>query len=233
MTRIKKMKLYEEVMLGIEEMVKANNMQAGDKLQSEKELAAYFGVSRMAIREALSALQAAGLLEVKHGLGIFIADVNEKLTNPLTLKLLTNKENLLNILELRKGLETEGAFLAAHRADAADLKKLEEYLGLMADAINKGESAGHEDFKFHCALMRATHNHIYSSVFDTIANVFHEGLMSSHEFFRVNQGPRLVVLEEHRLIFEFIRNRRPDKARDAMRKHLENVEVKLRRINIG
>ena len=56
MTQIKKKKLYEEVIIGIEEMLKSNNMQPGDRLQSEKELSLYFGVSKTAVREALSAL---------------------------------------------------------------------------------------------------------------------------------------------------------------------------------
>ena len=122
MTQIKKKKLYEEVIIGIEEMLKSNNMQPGDRLQSEKELSLYFGVSKTAVREALSALQTAGLIEVKHGSGIFVRDVNDKLTNPLTMKLLTNRENMLQIMELRKGLEPEGAYLAARRADRTFLR---------------------------------------------------------------------------------------------------------------
>ncbi|MCR4442468.1 MAG: FadR/GntR family transcriptional regulator [Peptococcaceae bacterium] len=233
MTQIKKTKLYEEVMQRIVEMIKTNQMQVGDKLQSEKELADYFGVSRMAIREALSALQAAGLLDVKHGSGIFIRNVNEQLTNPITLRLLSSKDNLLNILELRKGLETEGAFLAALRADDADFIKLEDYLEKMRCEIEKGGSAAQEDFKFHCALMKATHNPVYGTVFDTIATAFYEGLLSSHEYFKVNQGPRLVVLDEHCLIYDCIKSREPERAREAMRTHLENVEAKMRKINLS
>ena len=230
MTQIKKTKLYEEVIQRIEEMIKTNEMQPGDKLKSEKELAAYFGVSRMAIREALSALQAAGLLEVRHGSGIFIRDVNKSMTDHITLKLLNDRESLLNILELRKGLETEGAFLAALRADDTDLNKMEEYLEKMRVEIEKGGSAAHEDFKFHCALIKATHNPVYSSVFDSIAAVFNQGLTSSHDYFRVSQGPRLVVLDEHYLIYDCIKKREPERAKRAMRNHLENVELKLRNL---
>ena len=49
--QIKKRKLYEEVIAGIEEMLQSNNMQPGDRLQSEKELALYFGVSKTAVRK--------------------------------------------------------------------------------------------------------------------------------------------------------------------------------------
>ena len=73
--QIKKRKLYEDVIAGIEEMLQSNNMQPGDRLQSEKELALYFGVSKTAVREALSALQTAGLIEVKHGSGIYVRNV--------------------------------------------------------------------------------------------------------------------------------------------------------------
>ncbi|MCL4440752.1 MAG: FadR family transcriptional regulator [Firmicutes bacterium] len=228
MSHIKRTKLYEEVMDRILEMIKSNQMKEGDKLQSEKELASNFGVSRMAIREALSALQSIGLIEVKHGSGIYLRDVNEQLTNPISIKLLAGKDNLLNILELRKGLETEAAALTATRANTGDIKKLEEILQQMSHDINMGGTAADEDFNFHRALVRATGNPVYAKVFDTIANVFYEGLKSSHTIFKANLGPRLVVLEEHNLILDCIQRGKPEAAREAMRVHLENVESKLR-----
>ncbi|MEW6624428.1 MAG: FadR/GntR family transcriptional regulator [Bacillota bacterium] len=228
MTRIKRPKLYEEVMIRIEEMIKTNQLKEGDRLQSEKELAELFGVSRMAIREALSALQSAGLIEVRHGSGIYLKEINDKLANPITLRLLTGSENLLNILELRRGLETEGAYLAAGRAEESDLEKIEDVLQKMESELNVGGSAHHEDFKFHCSLIRATHNPVFSKVFDAIANIFYEGLRSSHEIFTQSLGPRFVVLEEHRKIFDHIKHGEAEAARDAMRVHLGNVEAKLK-----
>lgn len=231
MTRIIRMKLYEKVILQLEEMVKIEKLQPGDRLQSERELAATFGVSRMAIREALSALQAAGFLEIRHGLGIFVRNPNETVTNNLKLRLLTEKERLLNILEFRKGLETLGAFLAAERADADELAQLKEIIRLMGREIKNGASAASEDFQFHCTILRATHNPDFGKVFDTVANEFHAGLFASHEYFRVNHGPRLNVLNEHRQICEAIRRRKPEKARDAMLNHLESIETKLKRVD--
>ncbi|MFZ5753798.1 MAG: FadR/GntR family transcriptional regulator [Bacillota bacterium] len=226
MKSIKRTKLYEEVMLQIEEMIRANGMKEGDRLQSEKELATLFGVSRMAIREALSALQSVGLLEVRHGSGIYIRDINENLTNPITLKLLTGKENLLNILELRMGLETEAAYLSAIRSGKEDIAKMEDVLEKMSFEVESGGTAANEDFQFHHVLVQSTRNPLFIKVFETIANVFHEGLRSSHQIFRASYGPRLVVLEEHRLIYEHIKNREAEAAREAMRKHLDNVKMR-------
>ena len=230
MAQIKKKKLYEEVILGIEEMLRSNNMQAGDRLQSEKELALYFGVSKTAVREALSALQTAGLIEVKHGSGIYVRNVNEKLANPLMMKLLTDRENLLGILELRKGLETEGVFLAAQRASATDVANIKVCLLTMADEVERNENASQGDMQFHSALIKATHNSAYSNVFDTIATVFHEGMHACHEYFLLHPGPRMAVLEEHRLIYDAIKKRQPEKARELMRVHLENIENILRNL---
>ncbi len=224
------MKLYEKVILQIEEIVRAKRLQAGDRLQPEKELAAELGVSLMAIREAMSALQAAGFLEARQGIGVFIRNPNETMAN-LKLRLLSDKERLLNILELRKGLEVQGAFLAAQRADDADRAKLKDILLHMEPELKTGEFTAGQDFTFHSIVLRATHNLFYSKVFAIVANEFHKGLFSSHEYFRVNDGPRLEVLNEHRLIYEAITRGRAEKARDAMRKHLENTEEKLKRVN--
>ena len=230
MAQIKRNKLYEEVILGIEEMLKSKNMQPGDRMPSEKELSLYFGVSKTAVREALSALQTAGLIEVKHGSGIFVRSVNEKLTNPLTMKMLGNRDNMLQIMEIRKGLEIEGTFLAALRADRTDIAKIKSCLLTMAEAIEQGENASHSDLAFHRALIQATHNPAYCNVYDTIASVFNEGMQSCHEYFFLNDGQRLVVLEDHRLIYDAIKKKQPERARDLMRRHLENIEESLHKL---
>ena len=230
MTQIKKKKLYEEVIIGIEEMLKSNNMRPGDRLLSEKELSLYFGVSKTAVREALSALQTAGLIEVKHGSGIFVRSINDKLTNPLTMKLLTNRENMLQIIELRKGLEPEGVYLAARRADRTDISKIKACLLAMAEAIERGEHTANSDLAFHRALIKATHNPAYCNVHDTIAVVFNEGMQSSQESLYMSEGQRLAVLEDYRLIYDAIKKKQPEKARDLMRKHLEKIEEHLYRL---
>ena len=225
--QIKKRKLYEEVIAGIEEMLQSNNMQPGDRLQSEKELAQYFGVSKTAVREALSALQTAGLIEVKHGSGIYVRNVNERLTNPLTQKLLTNADNMFQILEVRKGLEAEGAFLAAQRASKTDISKIKGCLISLAEVIDRGESSLQADYQFHDAVMAATHNPAYVKVFDAIVGVFYAGLQSSG----MDYGQGVNLLEEHRLIYDAVKKHQPEQARHLMRVHLENLENTLNNLS--
>ena len=195
--QIKKRKLYEEVIAGIEEMLQSNNMQPGDRLQSEKELAQYFGVS------------------------------NERLTNPLTQKLLTNADNMFQILEVRKGLEAEGAFLAAQRASKTDISKIKGCLISLAEVIDRGESSLQADYQFHDAVMAATHNPAYVKVFDAIVGVFYAGLQSSG----MDYGQGVNLLEEHRLIYDAVKKHQPEQARHLMRVHLENLENTLNNLS--
>lgn len=225
---IKRTKLYEEIVEEIVEMIKTNNMQAGDKLDSVKDLASRFAVSTTPVREALGALEAGGIIEVKHGSGIFIKDVNEKMTNSITLKLLAEKDNLLNILELRRGLEIEGAFLAAKRATDDDIAKLQNiFVELNEEIMAKGVAANY-DLEFHSSIIKATHNPVFINVYDTVTNIFYEGLKSTHEIFSKTLGPRLIILDEHELIFNYIKDKNPEAAQLAMRRHLDNAENRLK-----
>ena len=181
----------------------------------------------------MSALQTAGVIEVKHGSGIYVRNVNEKMTNPLTLKMLTNRENILQILELRKALETEGAFLAAERANENDIAQIKDSLIALSEVIERGGSASAADRRFHCALIAAAHNPAYTNVYDTIANIFNEGMQSSHEYFSAQPELKLQVLEEHRLIYDAVKKHQPQQAGHFMRQHLENAENILRKLTVS
>jgi GntR family transcriptional repressor for pyruvate dehydrogenase complex len=231
LSQIIRKKLYEEVMTGIIEMIRDKKLGAGERIEGEKELASLFGVSRMVIRESLSVLQSTGIIEVKHGSGIYVKDRNERLSSPTYLKFQSQKETMLNILELREGIEAEGAYFAALRADQDDIEKLQSILTNMKNEIESGGSAAAPDFDFHLAVIRATRNPVYIQVFDEIiANIFYEGLKASHEILKTDFGPRLVVLEEHNIIFEHIKNKKAESARKVMRAHLQAVGEKLKRL---
>lgn len=231
LSQIKRKKLYEEVMAGIVEMIKERQMKTGDRIEGEKELAVSFGVSRMVIRESLSVLQSTGIVEVKHGSGIYVKDIIEHLSNPAYLHFQSQKDKMLNILELREGIEAEGAYFAALRANSEDIEVLRNIISQMQDEIESGGNAATPDFQFHLAVIQATRNPAYIQVFDDIiANIFYEGLKASHEILKTDFGPRLVVLEEHRNIFEHIKNKRPEDARESMHAHLQAVGEKLKRV---
>lgn len=226
MQKITRRKLYEEVVAGVLEMIKRGRLSQGDKIHSEKELSDLFGVSRMVIREALSALQANGILEVRHGSGIYLKNVDELFKADLNF--LAGKQNILNVLELRKGVESEAAFLAAIRSTEEEQEGLRAILDDMYDEIAKGGGASETDYQFHLHLAQATHNPIYIKVFnEMIAANFYEVLKTSHNLFSRAFGPRLVIVGEHKEILNHIVGRHPGEARRAMWEHLDSVQSKL------
>jgi GntR family transcriptional repressor for pyruvate dehydrogenase complex len=229
MEHIKRRKLYEEVTAGIIDIIKTNNMKKGDKIQSSDELCNLFGVSRMVIREALCALQSTGIIEVRHGSGNYLKDVDDLYREDLDLQ--TGKEHILNILEFRKGFEGQAVALAAERSSKEEQLELAAVLERMRQEISKGGNAASEDYNFHMHLISATHNPVFAKVFnEIIAANFFEGLKSGHQYFAKIFGPRIRVVEEHELILDYIVKRRPNEAREAMCDHLENVGTKLRRL---
>lgn len=127
---------------------------------------------------------------------------------------------------MRKGLEAEGAFLAAQRATRTDIARIKGCLISLAEEIDRGEKALNADHQFHCAVMSATHNQAYTKVFDTIVAVFHEGMRAMS----VDYGSGGNLLEQHRLIYDAVKKHQPEQARNLMRAHLENLETQLSRM---
>ncbi|ATW23471.1 FadR/GntR family transcriptional regulator [Candidatus Formimonas warabiya] len=225
---IKRNKLYEEVVEKILEMIKQKEIEEGEKFPTEKELSAMFGVSRMAIREALSALQASGVVEVKHGSGTYLKNINDDvIIKPIARELIAQKDNLLDLFELRRGIETEAASLAAVRASDEQISKLKEVLAQTRKALSEGKMLVSEDFEFHFAIVEATNNNTFIKVYNTIANSFYEGLSSTHEILQQRLGPRVVVLSEHEEILKYIEKKEPELARRETRKHLDNAYARL------
>lgn len=231
MSQIRRKKLYEDVMAGIIELIKSENLSAGDRLQGEKELSARFGVSRMVVRESLSALQSTGVIQVRHGSGIYVNDINERLVRPIQSKFRTPKDKLLNIMEVRTALEAEAACLAAMRALPEDISNIESYLVKLAAAIKSGKTTAHEDdLQFHRTIIATTRNLVYIEVFDGIASTCLEDVRLWQQIIEGSFDPRSVVTDEYTAILENIRSGCADGARDRMREHLRRVTDTLRKI---
>ena len=117
---IRTRKIYEQIVDQIGQLVAQGQLQPGDRLPSERELVERFQVSRASIREALSALEMMGLIEVRSGEGTFIRQVNiESVVTPLAWMLFIEKDTDLELYEARKILEVQAAGLAAERAEEA------------------------------------------------------------------------------------------------------------------
>lgn len=227
--RARKPRLYQNVIVRIKELIAQGKLAPGDRLPSEKELCEALGVSRTAVREAMSALQAQGLVEVRHGSGVTIRRLGgADLAEPLSLFLLTSQDDLAQLVELRRAIEGEAAFLAAKRAATADLDALTAAFQAMENEVRHGGSGANHDYDFHYAVARASHNDLFVKVLMVIAEVLRAGLKQAAGDAASSPAGSAAALEHHRSIWKAILERDGDAARTAMRSHLGNVSALVR-----
>lgn len=228
--RIANQRIYQQIVEQISGMIREGALRPGDRLPPERQLAEEFGVSRAAVREALSALGLMGLVEVRHGEGTFVRSVSEEgLVTPMAL-LLTMERNEalgLELLEIRSALEAEAAYLAAQRWEPEDLVAMEDSLEQMDTALHTGELGAEADWKFHRAVATASGNGLLLQIMRTLSENMQESLKLYRE--RLLRIPTMdrTLLDEHWGILEAIRERKPELAHDRMRAHIERVKRTL------
>lgn len=229
--QIKPKKIYEQVAEALHEMIRTGQIKPGDKLDSVQQLAENFQVGRSAIREALSALKAMGLVEMRQGEGTFIRSFEAKqVTFPLSTAILMNKEDIGHLLEVRKIVETGASASAARNRTEKDLETMELVLEEMRLAQGDGELGEKADFKFHLALSAAAHNPLLSGLMDQISELMIETQRETRRLWLFSkQTTSEKLYDQHMEIYKAILKRDEELAREAMLSHLENVENILRK----
>ena len=226
MKPIKKIRLSDSVINAIKKKVAENNFKPGDKFYSENELSKLLEVSRSSIREAIRILEATGYVTVRHGKGIFIADFDSQKFEPFVNWLKSNEQHILDHFEVRLIIEPKAAALAAEKADAEDIRKMEEALAqfdLFAERKDNTEIIKW-DRKFHRWLAGSTKNSTLHVLMKSVTTSLPDGWISSlHTPGRIEK-----TTHEHRDILGAIKNRDKNSAEKAMARHLENALSDIR-----
>jgi len=228
---IKRTRAYEQIVRQLAHLIEHGDFQPGDRLPSEREMAREFGVGRPTLRQALSVLSSLGILEILPGSGIYLRKQFglSRGTNALAMLLMTEKQNLNHILELRIAVEGNAAYLAAQRRTPAQVIELEEAYQNLSQALETRGEAITEDFRFHSKIAEATGNPVFLKVMVSLADLFLEQFQQTtrhlyHEPDRVEANQR-----EHRAIVDAIIAQRPDAARQAVISHLARVGERMER----
>ncbi|KXG10882.1 FadR/GntR family transcriptional regulator [Anoxybacillus rupiensis] len=229
--QIKPKKIYEEVAETIFDMIKNGVLKPGDKLDSVQQLAENFQVGRAAIREALTALKAMGLIELKQGEGTYIREFDPTMLSfPISIAALMKKEDIAYLLEVRKLLEVGAAGVAARKRTERDLKAMEEALEQMRQGIGNEEIGEKADFLFHIAIAAASQNPILVSLMNNISEMMIETMRETRRIWLFSkQATSEQLLEEHMNIFEAIQRQDVNAAQARMLEHLSNVEQVLKK----
>ena len=135
----------------------SGKLAAGARLPTEQELIAAAGVSRTVVREAVAALRAEGLVVTRQGVGAFVA-ASPRRPFRIHVDELRSLREVIEVMELRTGIEIEAAGLAAERASSADLRKIADAYAAIERAFRRGDAAVDQDFAFHCSIAEATGN---------------------------------------------------------------------------
>ncbi len=189
--QIKTKKIYEEVADALLDMIKNGELKPGDKLDSVHALSESFQVSRSAVREALSALKAMGLVEMKQGEGTYLKEFElNQISQPLSAALLMKKEDVKQLLEVRKLLEIGVASLAAEKRTEADLERIHAALKEMGNIETDGELGEKADFAFHLALADASQNDLLKHLMNHVSSLLLETMRETRKIWLFSRRPQ-------------------------------------------
>lgn len=214
--------LYERLVEHLRAYIVEAGLSVGERLPSERELAEKLSVSRASVRQAIVALEVQGIVEVRHGEGAFLR-MTRMDTLPMT-ELMELKRRLPDILDAREAIEVKLAALAAQRRDDDDLSACSAALAGMEREIGGGEIGEVGDQAFHQSVVRAAKSQLLARMYDILLK---DIAVSRHESLSQVGRPQ-ASLEQHRRVFQAIKDGDAAAASAAMRDHLKTVgAVKL------
>jgi len=204
-----------------------NNMKPGDRLPSERELMTQLSVGRSSLREAIKVLKAIGMVEVSIGAGMFVGRGDMSIIyGPLSWSVLMSESNLREVMESRRIIEVELAGLAAERASEEDIKAIGEKLQVLKDGVNSADCNALGEVEFHLNIAKASGNSLLYHVLNTLHRVLQAMLADVALTYQLGVQPSN-ELTELIPIYEAIRSRDAQSARQAMEAHLHRVEARL------
>jgi DNA-binding FadR family transcriptional regulator len=224
--------LTTDLVQALRDRVRNGRLQAGAKLPTEGAIMQEFGVSRTVVREAISRLQAAGMVETRHGVGTFVLGHGDAGSFRIAPAQLATLKDVISVLELRIGVETESAALAAARRTPANLAALRTALKAFSEAVQQGRDAVGPDYQFHLEIARATQNARYADLMATLGGtMIPRARLEKTEPVTPERSEYLRrVTVEHESILHAIDRRDPEGARAAMRTHLTNSKERRERL---
>ncbi len=216
--RVNKVSISEEIAQQILDLISSGKLAPGQRLPSERELCKNFGAARSSLREALRGLSMIGVLTARVGEGTSVAaDGGKFLGKIMEWRLITEKHDIENLLEVRVALEGIAAANVARAGNQADIARLSTLLAKMKSSVKDKKQFAALDLEFHVTLAKASGN---SLLFDLISMIRNQLVTALEKLLLPHVRP--LTYKEHAAIVEAIEQRDPDRARDAMHTHLQS-----------
>ncbi len=226
MRPIEKTNLADDIADRIVELIRSGIYQPGDRLPAIMEMARNFGVGHPTLREALKKLEILGVVEIKHGSGVYVGNGQDILlvTNPVFGGVVTRKL-LLDLVEARIPIEVKAASLAASNATDEQLESMAQLLVDAKDHMDDAAILSETNMRFHREIAVASGNAVLVQLQEVLTNLFqHEQRMILDIY-----GSRDEDHRGHVGILDALRSHDPGKAQQRMQAHLEGVSAVLLR----
>jgi DNA-binding FadR family transcriptional regulator len=226
--RVDRQRLTQVVAESVLQTLELAELGPGEKLPSEQEFMRMLHVGRSTVREALNGLELAGVVEIRHGQGYYVA--SRARPAPHSLELALRRGVTAALMEARLLVEVEMAGLAADRATTDDLAEMEKVLASYERAVNARASTVRPAARLHRQLMAAAHNEV---LLGFVRTYMPKVLERGDELEREGPEDALAEYREHRSLYEAVRDRLPEVARARMRAHLLVMADEFTRAEAG
>lgn len=225
MKSIKKVSMHEMIAEEIKRYINEHQLKRGGKLPSVAELTAILGVSRSSIREGLRYLEGVDVIEVQNGKGIYVKD-GDSLKIEAKIDVEQEKSYLLHISELRRALEGKAVELATLRGTDEEFQEMERLLDEVISLKDAGIDSSKEDWDFHKAIYKASHNPLLESVAESVSDTFNKLWSKPFGIEHIFSD----TIPFHRTMLDGIRQQDPAYALQEFNKIIDAVEMTVRKI---
>ncbi len=219
-------RLSDQLADRLREQIEAGVWLPNERIPTEARLCEQHSVSRSVVREAVHQLRSQGLLQSRQGSGMYVVPQRHRAWQP-DLSLLGSIQGVVQMMELRRVVESGMAPLAAERAKAAQIKTLWKALKAIDDATDSGRDGVAEDFAFHRAIAEASNN----TQFVRLIGFLEQYLLDAMRVTKHNEARSSDFMQqvrnEHRAIVQAIADRNPEAARQAATTHMELGQWRL------
>ena len=216
-------RISDQVFDQLRELIFRGDYQPGQKIMTERELAQALNVSRNSVREAINKLVTLQFLEQRQGQGTFVRSVDEAVKIPLATVMESQDASLIDLMEMRMGIECTAASLAARRANASDLRAIEKAIEEMDADTRTGGLGTEDDLAIHMAIASATKNPMQVYIMKNVSDFLHMGIREN--LLRLYEVPGNIVeiLQQHQAIFQAICGSDAEAAYKTMQNHINYV----------
>jgi len=222
---IRQFKVSDEIVRYLKALIKEGKLKPGDRMPPERTLAQWLGVGRSTLREAIKTLATLGFVEIRERRGTYVKSFGAAVIPDSFAQVMDeDRTKVRELYEIRKDLEVASAYMAAGRRTAADLIQMERSLSLLEQQQERPRLGIKEDIEFHLAVARASGNTLRMHVLENLFDRYGHYIDIARQPLLGAKGHNARVCEHHRAIYEAIRRRDPEKAREAMSLHLTWVE---------